>query len=123
MMVAGLALGVALGFIIVNNQTAEESSAAAVAPATGLAQDEFIRLNTTDLENLVPASSTAVTQSRAAVDRFIHINTTDLDGLVPAAPAAVIGSQSAVDSYFLHWNIASLEYPTARYTEPTRGPR
>jgi len=28
-----------------------------------------------------------------------------------------------VDSNFLNWNIASLEYPTARYTEQSSGPR
>jgi len=139
--VAGLALGVALGFAIVNNPTAAESSAAVVAPSTGLAQDEFIRLNTTDLENLVSASSSAVTESQAAVTPFIQMNTTDLDNLAAAAvavdpfidlnvnsyegliPPAAAESQTVVDSNFLNWNIASLEYPTARYTEQSSGPR
>lgn len=175
MMAAGLALGVAIGFGIVNNQSATESSANSAAPATGLAQDEFIRLNTTAYDGMVPAASVPVTEAQAVVDPFIEINTTALDALVPAASVAVvdpfvhinttsyeglvptvstavIGSQSVVDSNFLYWNtdalsglvptasvdgqtsgtvseeflnwnIASLEYPIARHTEQTGGPR
>jgi hypothetical protein len=143
MVVAGLALAVALGFIVVNNQTAAESSAAAVAPSTGLTQDAFIQLNTADLDNLAPAASVV------AVDPFTHINVNSYEGLVPAI---VTESQAVIDSNFLYWNtetlenlvpavstdaqtssntseeflnwnIASLEYPTARYTERPNAPR
>ncbi|MEE8407365.1 MAG: hypothetical protein V3S32_09480 [Acidimicrobiia bacterium] len=175
MMAAGLALGVAVGFGIVNNQSATESSASSAASPTGLAQDEFIRLNTTAYDGMVPAAPVVVTEVQAAVnpfieinttaldalvpaasaavvDPFIHINTTSYDGLVPTVSTAVIGSQSVVDSNFLYWNtdalnglvptasvdgqtsspvneqflnwnIASLEYPIARHTEQTGGPR
>ncbi len=175
MMAAGLALGVAVGFGIVNSQSATESSSNSAAPPAGLAQDEFIRLNTTAYDGLVPAAPVAVTKAQAAVnpfieinttaldalvpaasaaviDPFIHLNTTSYDGLVPTVSRAVIGSQSAVDSNFLYWNtdalnglvqkgsvegqtsstaseeflnwnIASLEYPIARHTEQTGGPR
>ncbi|MEA1902390.1 MAG: hypothetical protein U9N56_02570 [Actinomycetota bacterium] len=152
MMVAALALGVALGFVIGNSRTAAESSATAVAPATGLALDDFVRLNTTDLGNWVPAASAAAIESQAVIDPFIQMNTTDLDALVAAASATVIGSQAGVNpdflslnttSYdglvpaasangqtsgtvseeFLDWNIASLEYSAARYSEQSSGPR
>ncbi len=129
MMAAGLTLAVALGFIVANNRTTTESPAAAVAPATGLTQDAFIQLNTTDLDNLAPAASTAVVESQAVNDSFIQLNTADLDNLAPAAsvvavdpfihinvnsydglvPAIVTESQAVIDSNFLYWNTETLE--------------
>ena len=147
MMAAGLALGVGLGFIIVNRTAAESSSTA--APATALAHDDFLRLNTTSYDGLVPAASAAALETQVVVDPFIEMNTTAFDGLVPPA---VIGAQNVVDPNFLYWNtdalenlapaaaangeksgnvseeflswnIASLEYPAARYSEQSSGPR
>jgi hypothetical protein len=145
MMAAGLALGVGLGFIIVNRTAAESSSTA--APATALAHDDFLRLNTTSYDGLVPAASAAAIETQVVVDPFIEMNTTAfdwlaaviephrvvdpnflywntdaLDNLVPAAAAN--GEKSGnVSEEFLNWNIASLEYPAARYSEQSSGPR
>jgi hypothetical protein len=154
MMAAGLALGVGIGFVIINSRTVAEPSATAKAPATGLAYDDFVRLNTTDLDNLVPAASAAATGAQALGDPTVpwwnteafknlvpgasaaatetqvlddpsvpYWSTERFKNLVPAASAAVNGSQSVVDSNFLYRNIASLEYPVARYSEQPSGPR
>ena len=148
MMAAGLALGVTVGFVIGTNGTAAEPSATPLATVTGLAYDDFVRLNTTDLDGLVPAASAKAIESPAVVDPFIEMNTTSFDGLVaviesqkvvdpnflywnttaldnlvPVASAAVIKSQSEVDPNFLYWNIASLEYPAARHSQQSSGPR
>ena len=177
MIAAGLALGVAVGFVIGNSGAAAESSATPVATVTGLAHDDFVRLNTTDLDALVPATSAKAIESPAVVDPFIEMNTTSfgglvaviesqrvvdpnflywnttaLDNLVSVAAAAVIESQRVVDpnflywnttaldnlvpvaaangeksgnvsEEFLYWNIASLEYPAARYSQQSSGPR
>ncbi|MFV1963644.1 MAG: hypothetical protein ACC658_17695 [Acidimicrobiia bacterium] len=93
MMMAGLAIGVAIGFVIINSRTAVEPSATATAPATGLAPDAFLRLNTTDLENLAPAASAAATEART------------LDANVP------------------WWNTESFKNLAARYSEQPTGPR
>ncbi len=93
-MAAGLALGVGISFVIINNGTAPESTSTGEQSAAGLAHADFLRLNTTSY-----------------------------DGLVPAASAAVVESQAAVDSDFLYWNIGSLEYGVAGYTEQAGGPR
>ena len=147
MMAAGLALGVAVGFVIGNSGTAAEPSATPAATVTGMAHDDFVRINTTDLDALVPATSTQAIESQRVVDPFIEMNTTSFDGLV-----AVIESQKVVDPNFLYWNttaldnlvpvaaanggksgnvseeflnwnIASLEYPAARYSQQSSGPR
>ena len=147
MMAAGLALGVAVGFVIGNSGTAAESSATPVATVTGLAHDDFVRLNTTDLDGLVPAASAQAIESPAVVDPFIQMNTTSFDGLVAGIEsqrvvdpnflywnttalenlvpvAAANGEKSGnVSEEFLYWNIASLEYPAARYSQQSSGPR
>ncbi len=120
-MAAGLALGVGLGFAIVNNGTAEDSSSKAVASANGLAHADFLRLNTTSYDGLVPAASVAATQAQA-VDPFVEMNTTSYDGLVPAASVAATQA-STVSEEFLNWNIGSLEYPAARHSKQAGGPR
>ncbi len=122
MMAAGLALGVAVGFVVGTNGTAAESSVTPAATITGLAYDDFVRLNTTDLDGLVGAAAAKAIESPAVVDPFIRINTTDLDGLVGAA-AANGETSSNVSGEFLYWNIASLEYPAARYSQQSSGPR
>ena len=147
MMAAGLALGVAVGFVIGTNGTAAESSVTPAATVTGLAHDDFVRLNTTDLDALVPAASAKAIESPAVVDPFIQMNTTSFDGLVAGIEsqsvvdpnflywnttalenlvpvAAANGEKSGnVSGEFLYWNIASLEYPAARYSQQSSGPR
>ncbi len=152
MMAAGLAIGVTIGFVIGNDDTTAESSATPLATVTGLALDDFVRLNTTDLDALVPAVLGQAIESPAVVDPFIEMNTTSFDGLVPVAAVAVTESQRVVDANFLYWNttalenlvpvaaangetsgnvseeflywnIASLEYPAARYSQQSSGPR
>lgn len=117
----GIALGITVGLVIANNRTADLPEQTAAA-ATGLAHDDFLRLNTSDLPKLSPVAPDAI-EPQPVVDLFIHINTTAYDGLVPAAPSAAIGVRGAVDPNFLYWNITSLEYPSARYSEPSNGPR
>ena len=152
MVAAGLALAVVVGFVATNSRTTAEPSDTPAATVTGLAHDDFVRLNTTDLDALVPAASAKAIESPAVVDPFIQMNTTSFDGLVPVAAAAVIESQMVVDPNFLYWNttalenlvpvaaangetsgnvseefqywnIASLEYPAARYSQQSSGPR
>jgi hypothetical protein len=84
MMAAGLALAASVGFVIVND-TAAEPLGTATATNAGLSHDEFVRLNTTALDALVPAA--AAVKSQDVVDPFIYINTTALDALAPAAGA------------------------------------
>ena len=123
MIAAGLALGVAVGFVMGTNGTAAESSVTPAATITGLAYDDFVRLNTTDLDGLVPAASAKAIESQRVVDpNFLYWNTTALDNLVPVAAAN--GEKSGnVSEEFLYWNIASLEYPAARYSQQSSGPR
>ena len=122
MMAAGLALGVTVGFVIGTNGTAAEPSVTPAATVTGLAYDDFVRLNTTDLDGLVPAASAKAIESPAVVDPFIEMNTTSFDGLVPVAAANGEKSGNASEE-FQYWNIASLEYPAARHSQQSSGPR
>ncbi len=146
----GIALGITVGSVIANHRTADLPEQTAAA-AIGLAHDDFLRLNTSDLPKLSPVAPDAI-EPQPVVDLFMHINTTAYDGLVPAAPSAAIGVRGAVDpnflywnttafdnvvpaavskpqnlgnatAEFLHWNITSLEYPSARYSEQPNGPR
>jgi len=94
MMAAGLALGVAVGFVIGTNGTAAEVSATPIATVTGLAYDDFVRVNTTDLDGLAGVASAQAIESPAVVDRFIRVNTTDLDGLAGVASAQAIESSA-----------------------------
>lgn len=94
-----------------------DESGVAVRTVTGsLSQEEFIRLNTTALDALVPA---VVIESQADVDRFLYWNTTALDALVGTTAGE---PEAAVDS-FLYWNTTALEYSQTPYTEPESGPR
>lgn len=89
MMAAGLLLTVTVGFVIVNS-TAAEPEDTATATNARLSHEEFIRINTTALDALAPA--TAAVKSEDLADPFIYINTTVLDGLAPAAGAIETGS-------------------------------
>jgi hypothetical protein len=90
-LVAGLILGSTIGLAIASNST------------------------TTD----VPAAST----TGMALDDFIRLNTTSYNGLAPVATTAVAAEPLAVDPGFLEMNIGSFEYPATGYTEPLHGIR
>jgi len=117
MMAAGLALAVTVGLVIVNNTAAEPSGTATAATAR-LLHDEFVRLNTTALDGLVPAA--AAIEAPGVVDRFTYINTTAFDGLAPVAHAIEYQGEAPG---FIHDIMAALEYPPARYSEQSSGPR
>ena len=101
-------------FVITNST--DESPVAVNTVTDSLTQDEFIRLNTTALDALVPA---VVIESQMDADPFLYWNTTALDGLAPSTSRA---PEVDVDS-FLYWNTSALEYPKAGYVEPESGPR
>jgi hypothetical protein len=103
MMAAGLVLTATVGFVIVNS-TAVEPLGTATATNAGLSHDEFVRLNTTALDALVPAA--AAVKSQDVVDSFIYINTAALDALAPAAGA--IETRGEVDS-FIYLNTTALD--------------
>lgn len=84
MVVAGLVLAATVGFVIANG-TAPEPADTATATNTRLAHDEFIRINTTALDALVPAADAV--ESPVWVDPFIYINTTGPHDLAPTASA------------------------------------
>lgn len=116
----GLMLGVVGGLLIPDSSlSTDRSDVGRVSPA-GLAHDEFLRLNTTDLEHLSPTVPARVVEAQA-VDPFLYWNVTALDGLVSAAPDG--DNAGMVTEQFLEWNITSLEYPATSYTEPSNGPR
>lgn len=81
---AGLVLAATVGFVIMNN-TAAEPADTATATNIRLAHDEFVRINTTALDALVPAA--AAVKSQDVANPFIYINTTALDDLARAASA------------------------------------
>jgi hypothetical protein len=121
MAVAGLVLAATVGFVIVNN-TAAEPADTATATNTRLAHDEFIRINTTALDALVPAAGAV--ESPGWVDPFIYINTTALDGLAPATVAI----QTQGDVPFIYINTRALDHlaPAASapmYSEQANRPR
>ena len=89
----GIALGITVGFAIATNRTADLPQQTTAA-ATGLAYEDFYRLNTTDL-----------------------------DGLVPAVAAAVTESQGMANPNFWYLNTTALEYPAAKHAEQPSGPR
>ena len=146
MTVVGLVVAVGVVFSIVNGGLIQDQSEQSVAATTRIANEEFLRLNTTGLEYPGSAASAAVTPQEP-VDPFIQMNTTALDGLVPAAvsqpavrvdpfvemnttaldglaPATSRGQRSEIATdEFLEWNVSSLEYAPARYSESASGPR
>jgi hypothetical protein len=119
--VAALVLGAAIGFVIADNPPAVD---APVAAATGMALDDFIRLNTTSYEGLSPTAAAPQADAQsfiemnvtsfeglapvtATVDPFFEMNIASYEGLAPVT-AAVATPQTVTDS-FLHMNIASYE--------------
>lgn len=96
--VAALVLGAAIGFVIGDNPPAVDVP---VAAATGMALDDFIRLNTTSYEGLAPVTATVATP-QTATNSFLNMNVTSYDGLVPSAVAE---THKTVDPSFLYWNI------------------
>lgn len=89
---AALVLAATVGLVIANN-TAAEPADTATATNAGLSHDEFVRINTTALDALVPAA--AAVESSGVVDPFIYINTTALDDLAPAANAPGYSEESS----------------------------
>ena len=112
-LVAGLVLGAVVGLAIATSSTTTDAPEAVV---TGMALDDFIRLNTTAFNGLAPVGSTAVVESVAVDPGFLDINVGSFNGLAPAASVAV-------DPWFLEMNIGSLEYQAGGYTEPSSGIR
>ena len=136
-LVAGLVLGAVVGLAIA---TSSSSTVAPEAVVTGMALDDFIRLNTTSFNGLAPVASAAVAPSVSVDPGFLEINTTAFNGLAPVVSAAVdprflwinVGSfdgltrmttPQTVDPSWLEMNIGSLEYPARSYSEPSSGIR
>jgi len=117
MIAAGLALAAAVGLVIVND-TAEEPSNPATAAANRLSHDEFVRLNTTSLDGLVPAA--AAVEAQGVVDRFIYMNTAAFDGLAPVGPAIEYQGEAPG---LLHMITTALAYPPAGSSLQSHGPR
>jgi hypothetical protein len=136
-LVAGLVLGSVIGLAIATSSTTTDAPEASV---TGMALDDFIRLNTTSLNGLAPVASAAVVESVSVDPGFLEINTTSFNGLAPVAASVVdpgflemnvgsfdgltrVVSPQPVEPSFLEMNIGSLEYPAGGYTEPSSGIR
>ena len=136
-LVAGLALGAAIGLAIANTSTTIDAPEASV---TGMAFDDFIRLNTTAYDGLAPVVSAVVVEPRAVDPGFFEMNVGSFDGLAPAASAIAtadprfveintasleypVASAVVTDGLFVELNIGSLEYPGRGYTEPSSGLR
>ena len=90
--IAALALGAAIGFAIADNPPAADTP---VAAASGMALDDFIRLNTTSYEGLAP-----VTAPQTVTDQFLTMNISSYETFTPATATA---------DPFLEMNIASYE--------------
>lgn len=114
-----LVVGAAVG-IAIDRDGASDTSEASVVVSTQLPHDEFIRLNTTDMDHLSPAATASAVEFAPTVDPFLYWNTTALDYLVPAQANP---AQSQVSDEFLRWNVDSLEYAGVKYSEPASGPR
>ena len=102
LMVAALIIGAAVGITIANNPTATEAPA---VPDTGMALDDFIRLNTTSYEGLVPVSAAAAVEAQGVGDAFIDMNVTSYEGFAPAAAA----QPQTVGQAFVDMNVTSYE--------------
>jgi hypothetical protein len=125
LMVAALIFGAVVGITIANNPTATEAPAVAT---TGLALDDFIRLNTTSYEGLVPVATAAAVETQGVGDAFIDMNVASYEGLAPVtatepqqvgqafidmnvasyegiAPVVATATHRAADPSFLYWNI------------------
>lgn len=112
-----LAVGVAVGLAI-DEMTPANAGQSTAANGGALAHEDFLQINTTDLEYATPAAATNVAATPDAVDPFIHWNTTALDYLAPAADPA----PNAMSAEFMDWNVGSLEFTGGTYAEQP-GPR
>lgn len=115
-MAAVLVLGVALGFALSSIDVPAEMAQASTG---SLAHDEFLELNTSSYDGLVPAIAVVATDSRIAIDPFVDMNTTSYDGVVVAS----VTNPQSVAGAFIDLNTTSLEYPTAQYSKQPAGPR
>jgi len=110
-----VALLVSVGVFFATDLT-DDSPVATDVATSGLSHEEFIRLNTTALDALIPAVASV---SQMDVDSFLYWNTTALNALVSAKS----DTQGADVGSFIYWNTAALEYPQAPVTDPESGPR
>jgi hypothetical protein len=129
-LVAGLVLGAAIGLVVANTSTTTDAPEVSV---TGMALDDFIRLNTTSYNGLAPVATVAVVESLQVHPGFFDMNVGSFDGLAPVAAAAVVPgyletpiisvapATAPADPGFLDMNIGSLEYPVTGYSEPLGG--
>ena len=128
-----LALGVGLGYLISNITTGDETVAPAISETMNM--EEFVRLNTADLDYLAPPAV-----SVPAVDAFTHMNVNSYEGIIDGVLATKVVApeftKANVDSYaalneavaarkalapgFWETNVSAYEYA---YTEPASGPR
>jgi hypothetical protein len=131
-LVAGLALGAAIGLAIANTSTTIDAPEVSV---TGMALDDFIRLNTTAYDGLAPVVSAVVVEPRAVDPGFFEVNVGSFNGLAPEVSASAadptfveintasleypVASAVVVDAHFLEANVISLEYPGRGYIEPS----
>jgi hypothetical protein len=118
--VAIVALGAALVFVISQNEPTVDQAGAPVVAATGLAAEDFMRLNTIDLEYLSPAiSDLPGTASAVTVDPFEYANVGSYDWLNRMHEA-----RHAVDPNFMKMNVDSYDWlnETTAITESTQQP-
>ena len=123
--VAVVALGAAFVFVISQSDTAADQTDAPVAAATGLATEDFLRLNTTDLEYLSPAISDVpgTASAVAAESHFMTMNVGSYDGL-----NSVHEARYAVDPHFKTINEEFHDWPgestlqVGQITEPLQQP-
>lgn len=112
-----LAVGVAIGLAI--DETISGNEAESPAASGGVSgHEEFLQLNTTDLEFARPAVVATVEARPAAVDPFTYWNTTALDNLVHDVGAP----RNAMSQEFMNWNVSALELAPGRYSDQL-GPR
>jgi len=104
--VAIVALGAALVFVISQNEPTTDQAEAPVAAATGLATEDFLRLNTIDLEYLSPATSDLPgTAPAVTADPFEYANVESYDWL-----NSVHEARYAVDPDFMKMNVDSYDW-------------
>lgn len=104
--VAIVALGATLVFVISQNEPTADQAQAPVAAATGLAAEDFLRINTIDLENLSQAiSDQPGTASAITVDPFEYANVGSYDWLISVAE-----ERHAVDPDFMKVNVGSYDW-------------
>jgi hypothetical protein len=125
LMVAGVVLGAAVGIAIVNVPTATEAPAAST---TGMALDDFIRLNTTSYEGI---ASAAAVEPQAVSQAFLDMNIASYEGYASAVagtqaavePSVLLRSPATADRDLWYLNVTSFGYPTRPNSEQPGGLR